>query len=119
MLSALRKTKMNMKKNTSKPFYTQAQRADMPMFQPPNMFVPNFYAQQQIGVQNIVNKQILPQEAFLTFTSISDLQKNKGKFLALPEAEKTTILKNHILLRLHAFKSLVDVFNKKQRRRKS
>jgi hypothetical protein len=115
MISIIRKIKMASKKHTSKPFnYNQKFTPGQYPGQPNTFVMPYFYPNQMNMVNLPPKAPLLPET---NFASVSDLQLNKEKFMALPEEERLKITRIHLMAKLPKFKSIINMLVKKVRQR--
>lgn len=106
---------MASKKNTSKPFNYNQKFAQGQFPGQPNAYGMPYFYPNQMNVTNVPPKTpMLPETNFAT---ISDLQLNKEKFMALPEEERLKITRNHLMAKLPKFTSIINMSIKKVRQR--
>lgn len=108
MISVLRKMKMGYKKHTSQPFHFSNQKF---MPQPFPMQMNAFGVQPQFPQMNMSN--MIPLMQIQTepvgFSTIEDIRNRKDKFMSLPDAERTKIIKKHLIVKLQKYSKLLNL----------
>jgi len=116
MVSVIRKMKMMSKKHTSQPFNYQQQKFGGQQWQSGQHFqAPQFFGQNpQVPMKPVVLPAQVQKTEPVVFTSIADVMKNKGAFLALADADKLPTMRRLLMGKLVNFGSLIDVLVKKE-----